>query len=167
MSVAFAVGLILNAGFVLAETVFGLHARSTALLADAGHNLGDVLALGAAFAAARMARRPPSARFTYGLRSTTIWAALGNAVVLLVVTGAVVAEAARRLFAPEPVGGGVVMALAGVGILVNGATALLFAAGRKGDLNVRGAFQHMLAEDRKSTRLNSSHSGESRMPSSA
>ncbi len=146
MSLAFALGLALNAAFVAVEAVYGFGAGSTALLADAGHNLGDVLALGAAFAAARMARRPPSARFTYGLRSTTIWAALGNAVVLLVVTGAVVAEAVRRLFMPEPVGGGVVMALAALGIVVNGGTALLFASGRKGDVNVRAAFQHMLAD---------------------
>ena len=146
MGAAFLVGLVLNAGFVAAEGVWGLKAGSTALLADAGHNLGDVLALVAAYAASRMARRPPSARFTYGLRSTTIWAALGNAVVLLVVTGAVVAEALRRLFEPAPVAGGVVMALAALGVLINGATALLFASGRRGDLNVRGAFQHMLAD---------------------
>ncbi len=146
MGPAFLIGLALNAGFVAAEAVWGLRAGSTALLADAGHNLGDVLALVAAYAAQRMARRPPSPRFTYGLRSTTIWAALGNAVVLLVVTGAVAAEALRRLFEPAPVAGGVVMALAALGVLINGVTALLFASGRRGDLNLRGAFQHMLAD---------------------
>ena len=146
MGPAFLIGLALNMGFVGVEAVFGWSAGSTALLADAGHNLGDVLALVAAFAALRMARRPPSDRFTYGLRASTIWAALGNAVVLLVVTGAVAAEATRRLLEPGPVAGGVVMALAALGVVVNGVTAALFAAGRKGDLNVRGAFAHMLAD---------------------
>ena len=146
MGAAFLIALVLNAGFVVAEAVFGWRSGSTALLADAGHNLGDVLALLAAFAAARLAKTAPTARFTYGLRSSTIWAALGNAVVLLVVTGAVAAEAVRRLFEPAPVGGATVMALAAVGIAVNGVTAALFASGRKGDLNVRGAFLHMLAD---------------------
>ena len=143
---AFLIGLTLNAVFVAVEAGFGLSARSTALLADAGHNLGDVLALGSAYAAARMARRPPSARFTYGLRASTIWAALGNAVVLLVVTGAIATEAIRSLFAPAPTEGGVVMALAALGVIVNGVTALLFARGRHGDLNARAAFLHMLSD---------------------
>lgn len=146
MGAAFLLGLALNAGFVAVEAGFGVSSRSTALLADAGHNLGDVLALAGAYAAARMARRPPSARFTYGLRASTIWAALGNAVVLLVVTGAVAAEALRRLLAPAPVEGGTVVALAALGVGINGATALLFMAGRKGDLNARAAFLHMLSD---------------------
>jgi cobalt-zinc-cadmium efflux system protein len=137
---------VLNVGFVAAEAVFGVLAHSMALLADAGHNLGDVLALLAAWTASRLARREPSARFTYGLGSTSVLAALSNAVVLLVVTGAVAWEAVRRLIAPEPAAGGVVMAVAALGMLVNGFVALLFAAGRKGDLNVRAAFMHQLSD---------------------
>ena len=117
-----------------------------ALLADAGHNLGDVLGLLAAWSAAVLSQRKPSARFTYGLGSTSVLAALLNAVVLLVVTGAVAAEAVRRLLQPEPSAGFVVMAVAAAGIAVNGITAGMFASGRKGDLNVRGAFTHMLAD---------------------
>jgi cobalt-zinc-cadmium efflux system protein len=143
---AFAVGSALNICFVVAEAVFGLLDHSLALLADAGHNLGDVLALMVAWAASVLVRRSPSARYTYGLRSTSMLAALFNAVVLLLVTGAVTAEALRRLFDPAPVGGVPVMAVAAVGIFVNGATAMMFASGRKGDINVRGAFQHMLAD---------------------
>ncbi|MGC1302093.1 MAG: cation diffusion facilitator family transporter [Caulobacteraceae bacterium] len=126
--------------------MFGVLAHSMALLADAGHNLGDVLALLAAWAANRLAKREPSARFTYGLGSTSVLAALSNAVVLLIITGAVAWEAVRRLIAPEPAAGGVVMAVAALGMLVNGAVALLFAAGRKGDLNVRAAFMHQLSD---------------------
>lgn len=143
---AFLVGFALNAAFVAAEAVFGLRAGSTALLADAGHNLGDVLALGAAWGAARLARAAPSERFTYGLGACTIWAALANAVLLLGVTGAVAAEAVRRLLAPAPAAGGVVMALAAAGVVVNGVTAALFARGRRGDVNLRAAFQHMLGD---------------------
>ena len=140
------VGSALNIGFVIVEAVFGLHDHSLALVADAGHNLGDVLALLVAWAASILMKRRPSARYTYGLRSTSMLAALFNAVVLLLVTGAVTAEALRRLFDPSHVGGVTVMAVAAAGIVVNGITALLFASGRKGDINVRGAFQHMLAD---------------------
>ncbi len=143
---AFALGSALNITFVVAEATFGLIDHSLALVADAGHNLGDVLALLVAWAASVMVKRRPSARYTYGLRSTSMLAALFNAVVLLLVTGAVTAEALRRLFDPAPVGGLPVMAVAAVGILVNGSTALMFMSGRKGDINVRGAFQHMLAD---------------------
>ena len=143
---AFAVGALLNTGFVVAEAVYGVLGHSMALLADAGHNLGDVLGLLAAWSAAVLSRRKPSARFTYGLGSTSVLAALLNAVVLLVVTGAVAAEAVRRLLQPEPSAGFVVMAVAAAGIAVNGITAGMFASGRKGDLNVRGAFTHMLAD---------------------
>jgi cobalt-zinc-cadmium efflux system protein len=144
--VAFALGALLNIGFVGAEAVYGLLAHSMALLADAGHNLGDVLALLAAWAANRLGKRGPSARFTYGLGSTSVLAALSNGVVLLIITGAVAAEAVRRLIAPEHAAGGVVMAVAALGMLVNGGVAMLFAAGRKGDLNVRGAFLHQLSD---------------------
>ena len=143
---AFAIGALLNSGFVAGEAIYGLLAHSLALLADAGHNLGDVLALLVAWGASRLVKARPSARYTYGLRSTSMLAALFNAVVLLLITGAVAAEAARRLLHPEGVQGATVMAVAAVGILVNGITAAMFASGRKGDLNIRGAFQHMLAD---------------------
>ncbi len=143
---AFAIGAVLNIGFVLAEAVFGVLGHSVALLADAGHNLGDVLGLVVAWTASVLAQKSPSERYTYGLGSTSVLAALFNAVVLLVITGAVAAEAARRLFAPEAPAGVTVMIVAAAGILVNGATAALFASGRKGDLNVRSAFAHMLSD---------------------
>lgn len=143
---AFAIGAALNLGFVLAEAGFGLTARSMALLADAGHNLGDVLGLAMAWGAGWLASRRPSARYTYGLGSSSVLAALANAVVLLVVTGAVAAEAVRRLVSPAPTAGATVMAVAAAGVLVNGVTAALFASGRKRDLNVRGAFLHMLSD---------------------
>ena len=143
---AFAIGALLNCGFVAAEVVYGLLGHSMALLADAGHNLGDVLGLLAAWAAAVLSKRRPTARFSYGLGSSSVLAALLNAVVLLVVTGAVVAEALRRLWQPEPAAGFVVMGVAAAGIAVNGFTAALFASGRKGDLNTRGAFLHMLSD---------------------
>jgi cobalt-zinc-cadmium efflux system protein len=143
---AFAIGAVLNIGFVLAEAVFGVLGHSVALLADAGHNLGDVLGLVVAWTASVLAQRSPSERYTYGLGSTSVLAALFNAVVLLVITGAVAAEAARRLFAPEAPAGVTVMIVAAAGILVNGVTAALFASGRKGDLNVRGAFTHMVSD---------------------
>ena len=143
---AFAVGALLNGGFVVAEAVYGFLGHSMALLADAGHNLSDVLGLLAAWAAAALSRRRPSARFTYGLGATSVLAALFNAVVLLVVTGAVAAEAVRRLLHPEASAPLVVMEVAAAGIAVNGITAGLFASGRKGDLNVRGAFVHMLSD---------------------
>jgi cobalt-zinc-cadmium efflux system protein len=140
------VGAALNSAFVIGEAIYGVLGHSLALLADAGHNLGDVLALLVAWGATRLVKAEPSARYTYGLRSTSMLAALFNAVVLLLITGAVAAEAVRRLFQPEGVAGTTVMAVAAVGILVNGGTALMFASGRKGDINIRGAFQHMLAD---------------------
>ena len=143
---AFAIGALLNTGFVVAEVLYGVLGHSMALLADAGHNLGDVLGLIAAWSAAVLSRRSASARFTYGLGSSSVLAALMNAVVLLVVTGAVAAEAIRRLLQPEPSAGFVVMGVAAAGIAVNGITASLFASGRKGDLNVRGAYLHMLSD---------------------
>ena len=124
----------------------GLLAGSLALLADAGHNLSDVLGLALAWGAAVLARRTPSHRFTYGLRSSSILAALANAIILLVVTGGLAWEAVSRFAHPAPVEGGVMAWVAGVGILVNGATALLFLRGRERDLNIRGAFLHMVAD---------------------
>lgn len=143
---AFAIGIILNLGFVLIEGAYGILSNSLALLADAGHNLSDVLGLAVAWLAAVLATRPPSARFTFGLKSSTILAALFNAVFLLVAAGAIGWEATLRLFSPEAVAGQTVMAVAAIGILINGATALLFASGRKYDLNIRGAYLHMASD---------------------
>ncbi len=143
---AFALGLVLNLGFVAAEAGCGVVANSVALLADAGHNLGDALALAIAWTAAVLARRRPSHRFTYGLRSSSILAALFNAIVLLIAVGGIVVEALNRLAAPAPVASRLVMAVAAAGILVNGASALLFRRGRSGDLNIRAAFLHQAAD---------------------
>jgi cobalt-zinc-cadmium efflux system protein len=143
---AFALGVGLNALVVLLEFGFGIFGHSIALIADAGHNLGDVAGLLAAWIASVLVRRRPSARFTYGLRGSAILAALFNAALLLIAVGAISWEAIQRLAHPEPVAGLVVIVVAGLGIVLNGATALLFASGRKGDLNVRGAFTHMAAD---------------------
>ena len=143
---AFFIGTVLNLGFVIVEIGYGLASNSMALLADAGHNFSDVLGLLIAWGAATLSKREPSANYTYGLRRTSILAALINALVLLGATGVIVYEAIVRLWAPQAVLGGTVMAVAAVGILVNGLTAWLFARGRKGDINVRGAFLHMLAD---------------------
>jgi cobalt-zinc-cadmium efflux system protein len=143
---AFAVGIALNTALVVAEAVYGYISNSTALLADAGHNLSDVLGLVMAWAASIAARRAPSGRFTYGLRASTILAALANAVFLLVATGAIGWEAILRLREPEPIAGVTVMVVAGIGILVNGFTAMLFASGRKDDINIEGAYLHMAAD---------------------
>ena len=143
---AFAIGIGLNIGFVVIETIFGFAANSMALLSDAGHNLSDVLGLIVAWAGAMMARRSASPRFTYGLKKASILSALINALFLLVAIGAIGAEAVRRLFHPSPTEGGYVVVVAAIGILVNGLTALLFARGREHDINVRGAFLHMASD---------------------
>ncbi|TVV75585.1 cation diffusion facilitator family transporter [Sphingomonas solaris] len=143
---AFAIGITLNIGFVAIEAAAGLLVNSMALLADAGHNLSDVLGLVMAWGAYRLGRRPPNARFTYGLGSSTILAALANAVLLLVASGAILLEAVRRFADPPPVPGLPVMAIAAAGIVVNLGTALLFARGRQGDINIRGAYMHMAAD---------------------
>jgi cobalt-zinc-cadmium efflux system protein len=143
---AFAIGTALNLAFVLIEASYGLIAGSMALLADAGHNLSDVLGLLIAWGATKLAKRKPSGRYTYGLRSSSILAALLNALLLLVAISVIAIEAIRRFAEPSPVAGTTVMIVAGVGIFVNTATALLFMRGRKGDLNIRGAFLHMAAD---------------------
>ena len=143
---AFAIGIALNITFVVVEAVFGVLGNSVALLADAGHNLSDVLGLVIAWGASILARQPPSLRFTYGLRSSSILAALFNAMFLLVAVGAIAWEALQRLSHPAPVAGVMVMIVAAVGIVINGVTAWLFASGRKGDINIRGAFLHMAAD---------------------
>lgn len=143
---AFAIGIGLNTVFVVIETVYGFYANSMALIADAGHNLSDVLGLVVAWAGAAMARRSASPRFTYGLKKASILAALINALFLLVAVGAIGAEAIRRLFDPAPTEGLVVVVVASIGIVINGATALLFARGREHDINIRGAYLHMAAD---------------------
>jgi cobalt-zinc-cadmium efflux system protein len=143
---AFAVGIGLNAAFVVLEVVFGIASNSVALLADAGHNLSDALGLGVAWAAVILAKRLPTARFTYGLGSSSILAALFNAIFLLVVVGGLSWEAIQRFSQPEPVAGKTVMIVAACGIVLNGFCAWLFASGSKGDLNVRDAFMHMASD---------------------
>ncbi len=143
---AFATGIALNLGFVIAEVIYGVWANSMALVADAGHNFGDVLGLVMAWTASIMARRAPSRTHTYGLRRGTILAALGNAMLLLVTVGAIAVEGVRRLVEPGDVASRIVIVVAAVGIAINGVTAWLFASGRKGDINLRGAFLHMAAD---------------------
>ena len=143
---AFAIGIALNIGFLAIETVYGFIANSMSLLADAGHNLSDVLGLVVAWAAAVMAKRAPSPRFTYGLKKAPILAALANSLFLLIAVGAIGAEAIRRLIHPSSTEGEVVIVVAAIGISVNGATALLFSRGREHDINIRGAYLHMAAD---------------------
>src|SRR5262245_46404289 len=132
---AFALGMGLNVAFIAAEVIYGLRAHSLALLADAGHNLSDVLGLGLAWTALVLGQQPPSTRHTYGLRRASILAALANAILLLVAVGGIAWEALMRIGRPEPTAGGVVMVVAGLGVLINGLTALLFVSGRKQDMN--------------------------------
>lgn len=143
---AFVIAIALNVAFVVIESVYGFMANSTALLADAGHNLSDVLGLVLAWSAAILARKVPSGRYTYGLRSTSILAALANAMFLLVASGAIVWEAIQRFSQPPVVAGMTVTLVAGVGIVINGLSAWLFVKGSKGDLNIRAAYLHMAAD---------------------
>ena len=143
---AFAIGIALNVVYLGAEALWGILSNSLSLLADAGHNLSDVLALAAAWLAQHLSAKSPSARFTYGLRRSSILAALANAVILMLVTGGVAWESIERLFHPAPVAGKTMMIVAAIGILVNGGTALLFASGQKNDINIRGAFLHMASD---------------------
>jgi cobalt-zinc-cadmium efflux system protein len=146
MGRAFAIAVILNTAFVAAEAAAGLWTGSLSLLADAGHNLSDVLSLLLAWGATVLARRAPAGRRTYGLRKGTILASLANAILLLVAVGAIVSEAVRRLADPAAVDSQVVIATASLGVVVNGLTAMLFMRGSHADLNVRGAFLHMAAD---------------------
>ncbi|MDH7799501.1 cobalt-zinc-cadmium efflux system protein [Beijerinckia sp. GAS462] len=143
---AFAIGIILNTAFVVVEAGYGFFSNSMSLLADAGHNLSDVLGLIVAWVAAVLVKRAATARYTYGLRSSSILAALANAVLLLVAVGAIILEAIQRLLNPEPVAGLTMIVVAAIGILVNGFTAWLFMGGKDGDLNIRGAYLHMAAD---------------------
>jgi cobalt-zinc-cadmium efflux system protein len=143
---AFAIGIGLNTAFVVVEALFGYAGNSVALIADAGHNLSDVLGLIVAWLADLLSKRAPSARFTYGLRGSSILAALFNAIFLLVAVGAIGWEALLRLFNPEPVASTTVIVVAAIGIVINGATAWLFASGRDNDLNIRSAYLHMASD---------------------
>ena len=143
---AFAIGVTLNVGFVLVEAFFGLLSNSLALLADAGHNLSDILGLLLAWGASALARKLPTRRHTYGLRRTSVLAALTNAIILLVAVGAIAWEAVLRFGNPEAVESGTVFLVASVGILINGFTAWLFIAGKEQDMNIRGAYLHMAAD---------------------
>lgn len=143
---AFMIAIMLNAIFVVTEFTYGFVANSTALMADAGHNLSDVLGLLLAWGAAMLARKAPSGRYTYGLRSSSILAALANAAFLLVACGGIAWEAIQRFSAPPVVAGLTVTLVAAVGIVVNGLSAWLFVTGSKGDLNVRAAFVHMAGD---------------------
>ena len=143
---AFALAVTLNAGFVVAETAASFISGSTALLADAGHNLGDVLSLLFAWGASILAARPAGPGYTYGLKSSSILAAIANAALLWVALGAVMLETVQRLWQPGEVNGMRVMIVAAAGIAVNLASALLFARGSKNDLNLRAAFQHLMAD---------------------
>ena len=143
---AFAVGVGLNTAFVAIEAGYGFASNSLALVADAGHNLSDVLGLIVAWVAATLAKRPPSPRFSYGLRSSSIMAALFNAIFLLIAVGMISWEAIQRFLDPQPIAGVTVMVVAAIGVLVNGFTAYLFMSGRKGDINIRGAYLHLAAD---------------------
>jgi cobalt-zinc-cadmium efflux system protein len=143
---AFAIGITLNIVIVVAELVFGYLANSLSLIADSAHNFTDVVGLLLAWGAAWLAGRRPTKRYTYGFRRASILAALGNAALLLVATGGILIEALHRFQDPQPVATGVVMGVASLGILVNGATALMFMSGRNDDLNIKGAFLHMVGD---------------------
>lgn len=143
---AFLVGVVLNSAFVVVEAGFGVLSGSMALIADAGHNLSDVLSLLLAWGASVAARRPANSRFTYGYKSSTILAPLANAGLLLVAMGAILFETLQRIANPAPVEGMTMLVVAGVGIAINAGTALMFMRGRHDDLNIRGAFLHMAAD---------------------
>ena len=142
---AFLIGIVLNTGFVVVEAVYGWLSGSMALIADAGHNLSDVLALLLAWGASAAAKRPATQRFTYGFKSSTILAALANAGLLLIAIGAILFETLRRVAEPAPVQGETMAVVAGIGIPVNAGTAALFLKGQD-DINIRGAFLHMAAD---------------------
>jgi len=143
---AFLIGIVLNTAFVIIEAVYGWLSGSMALIADAGHNLSDVMALMLAWGASVAAKKPGNARFTYGYKSSTILAALANAGLLLVAIGAISFETIQRLADPAPVEGTTMVIVAGIGIVINAGTAMLFMRGRKHDINIRGAFLHMAAD---------------------
>src|SRR5205809_3611141 len=143
---AFALGVALNLGYIIVEVIAGVTVHSLALLADAGHNISDVLSLLLAWGAFYLGQTAPTKRHTYGLRGSSILASLANAIILLIAIGAIAWESIRRFSEPINVPGNTVMLVAGIGVLINGATALLFVKGRERDLNIKGAFLHMAAD---------------------
>lgn len=143
---AFAIGIGLNVLFVIVEIIYGLAAQSSALLADAGHNASDVLSLVFAWGASWLATRQPEGKYTYGYRRTTILASLLNALLLFAAVGFIGYDAIHKLLDPVKVEGLTVSMVAGVGVIINGVTTLLFYKGQKSDLNIKGAFLHMAAD---------------------
>ena len=143
---AFAIGIALNVGFVIIEAIYGIVSNSLALLADAGHNLSDVFGLVIAWVAVLVAKKAPTWRYTYGLQGSSILAALANGVFLMLAAGAIAWQAVLRFAEPEPVAGNTVILVASIGIAINTGTALMFMRGRKGDINIQGAFLHMAAD---------------------
>jgi cobalt-zinc-cadmium efflux system protein len=143
---AFAAGVVLNAGFVIIEATYGFLSNSLALLTDAGHNLGDVMGLLLAWGAAALARKKPSLRRTYGYSRATIIASVLSGLLLMGAVGAIGWEAVNRLFAPAQPAGLTIIVVAGIGVVINTATALFFLSGKDHDLNIRGAFLHMAAD---------------------
>ncbi|GAB4298214.1 MAG: cation diffusion facilitator family transporter [Ignavibacteriaceae bacterium] len=143
---AFGIGIILNVGYIIVEVAYGIIINSMALLADAGHNFSDVLGLVLAWGAAYLAKTATTEKRTYGLRKSTIIAALFNAIILMIAVGAITIEAIRNLIYPEPVHGETMMIVAGIGFVINASTAMLFMKGKEKDLNIKGAFLHMAAD---------------------
>jgi cobalt-zinc-cadmium efflux system protein len=143
---AFAFGIILNTIFIVVEVVYGFISHSLALVADAGHNISDVLGLFLAWGATVLGRRAATERHSYGLKRSTVLAALANAVFLLVAVGAIILEAIQRFNAPSAIAAETVIWVAMAGIVINAGTAMMFMSGRKVDLNIRGAFLHMAAD---------------------
>jgi cobalt-zinc-cadmium efflux system protein len=143
---AFGIGIVLNIAYIIVEVVYGIIINSMALLADAGHNFSDVLGLALAWGAAYLAKSAATEKRTYGMRKSTILAALFNAIILMIAVGAITIEAVRKLISPEPVNGPTIMIVAGIGFVINVLTALLFMKGREKDLNIKGAFLHMAAD---------------------
>lgn len=146
LNTAFIIGIVLNTLYVVIEAVFGIIYDSMGLLSDAGHNLSDVAALLLAMVAFRLAMRKPDARHTYGYRKFTIQASFINALILYVAVGAIIVEAIEKILNPVAIDGDAIAWVAGAGVIVNGITAWLFMRHGKGDLNVKGAFLHMLAD---------------------
>ncbi len=142
----FGIAIFLNLSYVVVEFCYGLITNSTALIADAGHNISDVLGLLLSWGAIILARKKPNERYTYGLRSTSILAALANSMLLLVACGAIAWEAAHRFAAPPEIAGLTVSIIAGIGIFINGLSALLLMKGSESDLNLRSAYLHMAAD---------------------
>jgi cobalt-zinc-cadmium efflux system protein len=146
MNTPFIIGIILNFSFVLIEVIVGIAIHSLSLLSDAGHNLADVGALGLSLFAFRMMKVKSNERYTYGYRKTSVFVALINSVILLLSIGAIIFAAVHRLFSPEPLPGGTISIVAGIGILVNGFSAMLFMKGKEKDLNVKSAYMHLLSD---------------------